>query len=329
MEETHGRPRNIAIVVFPDVQSLDVVGPTEVFSLAARIAGAAYRVTVVSTDGRPVRSSSGLLITPDRALRAMRGPIDTLIVAGGIGVEAADRNEALIRWLRGAARRSRRVCSVCTGAFLLARTGLLDDRRATTHWAGCQRLARRYPRTQVERDAIFVRDGETWTSAGVTAGMDLALALVEEDIGREVALEVARWLVLFVRRPGGQAQFSVQLAAQAADQDALRELQAWIGDHVHDDLSVDALASRACMSPRNFARVFQREVGMTPAAYVTAVRIERAQRELETTAVPVEQIARRCGFGSSETMRRAFQRRLGVAPAEYRARFRPALDAAA
>lgn len=326
MGGTQSAPRHVVIVVFPDAQTLDVAGPAEVFSLAGRIAGVPYEVTVAASRREPLSMSSGLTIAPGRALRGVRGPIDTLLVAGGAGVAAAERDEALIRWVRSAARRSRRVTSVCTGAFLLARAGLLDGRRATTHWAACAELARRYPGTVVERDSIFVRDGSVWTSAGVTAGMDLALALVEEDAGRGVALEVARWLVLFVKRPGGQAQFSVELAAQAAERDPVRELQDWIAGHLDAGLEVEALAGRACMSPRNFARVFQREVGMTPAAYVQALRTERAQRELEATTATIDQIARRCGFGTPETMRRAFQRRLGVTPGDYRARFRPALE---
>jgi transcriptional regulator GlxA family with amidase domain len=318
--------RKVVIVAFPGVQTLDVAGPAEVFSLAGRIANAGYEVVVAASRADALRTSSGISLAPARTLRGLRGEIDTLLVAGGAGVVDAERDEPLIGWLRAAAGRSRRVASVCTGAFLLARAGLLDGRRATTHWAACAELARRYPATDVQRDAIFVRDGDVWSSAGVSAGMDLALALVEEDAGREVALEVARWLVLFVRRPGGQSQFSVQLAAQTAERDPVRELQAWITDHPDRDLSVEALAARACMSARNFARVFHREVGMTPAAYVQAIRVERAQRELESTTAKIDQIARRCGFGTPETMRRAFQRRLGIGPGDYRARFRPALD---
>ena len=211
--------------------------------------------------------------------------------------------------------------SVCTGAFLLAEAGMLDGCRATTHWASCDELARRHPEVEVETDPIFVRDGNVITSAGVTAGMDLALSLVEEDLGREVALETARWLVLFLKRPGGQAQFSAQLAAQMADREPLRELQQWLPDNLGEDLSIPALARRACMSERNFARAFRAETGMTPAAYVEAARVERARRELETTDLPVDAVAARCGFGTVETMRRAFGRRMGVNPAAYRERF--------
>jgi len=222
--------------------------------------------------------------------------------------------------LRATAPRARRVASVCTGAFLLARAGLLDGRRATTHWAWCEELARRFPQVAVERDPIFVADGNVRTSAGVTAGMDLALALVEEDLGPRAALEVARQLVLFVRRPGGQAQFSAGLAAQAQHA-PLRELQAWMADHLDADLGVEALAARAHMSPRSFARAFRRETATTPAAYVEALRVERARLLLETTPAAVTEVARACGFGTVETLRRAFARRLGVAPAAYRSRF--------
>jgi transcriptional regulator GlxA family with amidase domain len=251
--------------------------------------------------------------------------VDTLVVPGGEGTREAFRDEALVSWIRRAAGRARRVTSVCTGAFLLAEAGLLDGRRATTHWSACSALRRRYPSITVEDDPIFVRDEHVWTSAGVTAGMDLALALVEEDAGKEAALAVARQLVLFVRRPGGQAQFSAQLSADAAEREPLRELQAWIVDHLAEDLTVDALAQRAHMSPRNFARAFKREVGMTPAAYVERSRVERAQQALQTSEAPVALVARRCGFGTAGTLRRAFHRRAGVSPAEYRSRFRPAL----
>jgi transcriptional regulator GlxA family with amidase domain len=231
------------------------------------------------------------------------------------------RRCALIRLLRAAAGRSRRVASVCTGAFLLARAGLLDGRRATTHWNSCGELARRYPAVHVESDPIFVRDGDVYTSAGVTAGIDLALALVDEDLGPKLARDVARWLVLFLRRPGGQSQFSAALAGQQAEREPLRDLQGWVMDHLDEDLTVPALAERVFMSPRNFARAFKREVGMTPAVYVETVRVERARTLLETGGEGVEQVARRCGFGTVETMRRVFRRRLGVSPGDYRQRF--------
>jgi len=312
--------RRVVIIAFQGVQPLDVVGPAEVFNTAARIKPPGYAVEVVAPTAEPIRASS-VSLAPDRAIAGCRGSIDTLICAGGTGVREAAKDERLIRWIRSAAKRSRRTASVCTGAFLLAQAGLLNGRKATTHWSACAALKRRYPQVQVEPDPIFVEDGGVYTSAGVTAGMDLALALVDQDLGREVALEVARWLVLFLRRPGGQSQFSAQLAAQAAEREPLRELQAWIPDNLDADLSVPALARRVAMSERNFARAFRREVGMTPAAYVETSRVESARIALESGGEPVDGIARRTGFGTVETMRRAFRRRLGVSPGDYRNRF--------
>ncbi len=228
----------------------------------------------------------------------------------------------LVGWLRAHAGRAERLVSVCTGAFLLAEAGLLDGRRVTTHWASCDTLAERFPGVRVDPDPIFVRDGHVATSAGVTAGIDLALALVEEDLGREAALTVARYLVVFLRRPGGQAQFSAQLRAQSARREPLRDLQGWISDHPGADLSVEALAERVGLSPRQFARAFTAEVGVTPGRYVDRVRLEAARRLLEDSSRGIEQVARDCGYGTPEAMRRAFLRVLGVSPAEYRRRFR-------
>lgn len=313
--------RRVVIAVYPDVQILDVTGPAEVFSTATRLSQrGGYAVEVVAARPGPLPTSS-VALYPDGTVDRCHGPIDTLLVAGGRGVNDAGRDERLVAWVKGAAQRSRRVTSVCTGAFLLARAGLLDGRRATTHWASCGELARRHPDVKVEPDPIFVRDGHVITSAGVTAGMDLALALVEEDLGPEVALETARWLVLFLKRPGGQAQFSAQLGSQMAQRGPLRELQEWLPDHLGEDLSVPALARRACMSERNFARAFRGEVGLTPAAYVELARVESARIALETGEQPVEMIARQAGFGTVETMRRAFRRRVGVSPNGYRGRF--------
>ena len=311
--------RRIAFLAYDDVQSLDVTGPVEVFSMACRHVPGAYAVEVLTPGGADVRTSSGLRLggTP-----LDEEPLDTLVVAGGVGVRAAVADDDLVAWVRRASGRARRTASVCSGTFLLARAGLLDGRRATTHWDSCEELARRFPAIDVDPDPIYVRDGDVWTSAGVTAGMDLALALVEQDHGPEVAVAVARRLVLFLRRPGGQAQFSAGLAAQAAVRAPLRELQGWMADHLDEDLSVAALAARAHMSPRTFARAFAREVGLTPAAYVEALRVERARGALETTDLPVDAVARACGFGTVETLRRAFGRRVGVAPAAYRDRFR-------
>jgi len=313
--------RRVVIAVFPGVQTLDVVGPAEVFRAASLLRPPGYEVTIAAQTKQPIETSS-VSFVPDARLADCTGPIDTLVVAGGTGARKAEDDQALVAWIAEAATRSRRVTSVCTGAFLLARARLLDGRRATTHWASCGDLAKRYPAVSVDPDPIFVRDSEIATSAGVTAGMDLALALVEEDLGRETALEAARWLVLFLQRPGGQTQFSAQLAAQTADRAPLRELQAWIPDHLDADLSVPALARRSQMSDRNFARAFRRETGMTPAAYVEAARVERARIALETGDLAIEAIARQAGFGTVETMRRAFRRRVGVSPIDYRDRFR-------
>lgn len=321
--------RRIVILTFPGVQPLDVIGPAEVFAGADALAGGGtYTVDVVAKDADPIAvRGGGYSLVPKTTTARSRGPIDTLIVAGGAGVRAAEHDVELIRWIRSAARRSRRVASVCSGSFLLARAGLLEGKTVTTHWASTEELARRHPELKVDPTPIFVRDGNIWTSAGVTSGMDLSLALVEEDLGRETAVEIARWLVLFLQRPGGQAQFSSHLSAQVAERRPLRELQSWIADNLDSDLRVETLAGRAAMSPRNFARFFRREIGVTPAAYVEELRVERARQLLEESADPVDVISTRCGFGTPETMRRAFGRRVGVAPAHYRARFRRTPDA--
>jgi len=328
------RTRRIVMLAFPDAQIIDVTGPLEVFGRAARLLTEergwrtpAYTVEIVATKAGPFATSSGIRLIADRAIADVRGVIDTLLVAGGQGTAAALRDRALIDWLRRITHRTRRLCSVCTGAFLLAEAGLLDGLSATTHWRQCERLAARYPAVTVETDPIFVRAGRIFTSAGVTAGIDLALALLEDDHGRDVALAVARELVMFLRRPGGQSQFSVQLSAQVADREPLRELQRWIADHLGAELSVDALARRAAMSPRNFARVFIREVGVTPGQFVEKSRVEAARRRLEESADGVDSIAAECGFGTRESMRRAFIRTLHVPPSAYRNRFQQKLSA--
>jgi transcriptional regulator GlxA family with amidase domain len=321
--------RQIAIVVFEGVQSLDVSGPLEVFETAERLARGRYRHVVLSRDGAPIRTGSGLRLTPDGALADLSGPIDTLVVAGGAGVATARRDAELVEAIAHVAARARRVTSVCTGAFLLAEAGLLDGRRAATHWSAVDLLADAHPGVDVDPDSIFVRDGDVWTSAGVTAGIDLALALVEDDCGRATALEVARWLVVFAKRPGGQAQFSAPLAAQLAERPPIRAAQEHARARPDADLSVEALAEHAQMSVRGFARAFRREVGVTPAAYVETVRVERATQMLQTTSAGSEQIAAACGFGTVETFRRAFRRRMGVTPGEYRNRFPGAFERAA
>jgi transcriptional regulator GlxA family with amidase domain len=318
-------PHTVLIPVFDGVQSLDLTGPLEVFSganryLSGRGHGPAYQITVASPGGAPVRTSSGLALVPDADLAAAAAP-HTLVVPGGEGARSG--NEEVVAWLRRLAPAAQRVTSVCTGAFLLAGAGLLAGRRVTTHWAYADALQLEFPDVTVDPEPIYVRDGAFVTSAGVTAGIDLALALVEEDIGRDAALTVARHLVVFLRRPGSQAQFSAQLRAQLAQRPAVREVQHWISERPGADLSVDRLAARAGLSPRQFARSFTAETGVSPGRYVDGVRLEAARRELEDTGHGVEQVARKCGYGTPEAMRRAFIRALGVSPAGYRQRFQP------
>jgi transcriptional regulator GlxA family with amidase domain len=316
------RTRNVLVLAVEGCQSLDVLGPVEVFRHASLEVADAYRVEVVGPGDNET-------ITMENGLRLGVAPLpeppprhDTLMVAGGEGARAAVRDAAIVDWIARASRRAQRTASVCTGAYLLAAAGLLDDRRATTHWAFCEDLADSYTNVRVEADPVFVREGSVWTSAGVTAGIDLSLALVEEDLGPAVALAVARALVVFLKRPGGQAQFSGALAAQQAARPELRDLQAWISGHLEEELTVPVLAERALMSERSFARAFQREVGQTPAAYVEALRIERARNLLEDGAPSLEAVAQSSGFASAEVLRRAFHRRVGVSPADYRDRFR-------
>ncbi|MET9390062.1 GlxA family transcriptional regulator [Streptomyces sp. NPDC006624] len=311
----------VLAVLFDGVQSLDVSGPAEVFAGADLISPGAYRIRTASPDGAPVRTTSGLTLVPDTSLATAPAP-DTLLVPGGTGTRRPDPR--LVAWVREHGPRARRLVSVCTGAFVLAEAGLLQGRRATTHWAYCDTLARDHPSVAVEPDPVYVRDGHVATSAGVTAGIDLALALVEEDLGRDTALTIARHLVVFLRRPGNQAQFSAQLAAQTARREPLRDVQRFIAERPDADLCVESLAARARLSPRHFARAFRAETGMTPGRYVDRVRLEHARRLLEDTADGVEEISRSSGYGTPEAMRRAFLKALGTPPAEYRRRFRPA-----
>jgi transcriptional regulator GlxA family with amidase domain len=310
--------RRIVVLAFPEVQSLDVAGPVEVFARASP----EYALTIAAPRRGPLPSQSGLVLHAERSIHDVRGPLDTLLIAGGMGTPAVMADRRVRRSVRRLAATSRRLASVCTGSFVLAEAGLLDGCRATTHWGSCDLLARRYPHVAVDPDPIFVRDGNVWTSAGVTAGIDMALAMVEEDLGRDIALEVARRLVVFLKRPGGQTQFSAQLAGQLAERAPLQALQGWIADHVDGDLTVERLAARVAMSPRNFSRAFRAEAGVTPARFFERVRVEAARRHLEDSNASVDEIATRCGFGTAETMRRTFLRALHVTPTEYRNRFR-------
>jgi transcriptional regulator GlxA family with amidase domain len=345
--------RSIEILAFPGVQLLDVSGPLQVFATAndlfatandlfatandrpaAGLAGAGaapYALRVVAAGGGTVASSAGLGLATEPLPSADR-PVDTLVVAGGRGVSGAIA-DGLPAWVAARTPHARRVASVCTGAFLLGAAGLLDGRRAVTHWTRCAELARRHPEARVEPDPIFIRDGTLWTSAGVTAGIDLALALVEADLGQAAALAVARHLVVFLKRPGGQAQFSTVLSQQVLSPQVqspmaggarFEALQAWIADHLGEDLTVPRLAEAAGMSPRGFARHYRAAMGLTPARALERQRVEAARRLLAETALPVKRIAARCGFGSEETLRRSFLRHVAVAPASYRQRFRAA-----
>jgi transcriptional regulator GlxA family with amidase domain len=312
----------IYIGCFTGAELLDIAGPTSVFSTATSLLRrkSGYDVRLVAERAGPVVTSSGVTLTAEQALGSVRGAIDTLIIPGGLQ-GALDSASPLVPIVSRLAPRVRRLASVCSGAFILSRAGLLDGRAAVTHWAACDQLRRSNPRCRVEDDRIFVRDGNVWTSAGVSTGIDLALAMVEEDHGAQLALEISRWLVVYLRRPGGQSQFSAPLAAQVAERDGIRKLLLWMSENVQADLSVAALAQRASMSERTFARVFNAETRFTPAAYVERLRVDAARRTLESSKKSVKQIARLCGFGTVGTMHRAFRRSVGSTPLEYRARF--------
>jgi transcriptional regulator GlxA family with amidase domain len=316
--------RAVEILAYPAVQLLDVAGPLQVFTsaneLAVRGGEAPLYVARVVSAGAPVVTASAGLGFIAAPLPNAQAALDTLLVAGGPGVHAAADEAVVLDWVRARATTARRVASVCTGAFLLAAAGLLDGRRAATHWMHCAELARRFPAIRVESDPIFVRDGGIWTSAGVTAAIDLALALVEEDAGRSLALAVARHLVMFLKRPGGQTQFSTVLSLQSAE-DRFGALHSWMSGRLADDLSLPALARKAGMSERNFSRRYTEATGITPARAVERLRVEAARRLLSDTRLPVKRIAARCGFGSEETLRRSFMRLLTATPQDYRARF--------
>jgi transcriptional regulator GlxA family with amidase domain len=324
------KSRHVVVLGFDDAQLLDITGPAQVFATASEMAEGeaepAYRITVASLAGGPVVTSSGVVILSEPLARIRPDSIDTLLVSGGAGVDAAAQDARVIDWVRKMSAKARRTCSVCTGAFILAAVGLLSGKRAVTHWRSCGELSRRYPDILVEPDPIFVEDGKVWTSAGVTAGIDLALALVERDLGRRIALQVAQRLVVFLKRPGGQSQFSAALEAQSSDDGDFADLHDWMADHLDADLRVETLADRTGMSVRNFARLYRARTGTTPAKAVAAMRVEAARAMLEESNAQVSEVARRCGYGDEEAMRRAFIRGLGIAPGRYRNRFAHAAE---
>jgi len=316
--------RNVHVLAFPDVQLLDVTGPLQVFASANIQArkhglGTPYAPKVVAAQAQSVQSSAGLgLLTSP--LPGADETSDTLIVPGGWGIAAAEQDPQLVAWVRRQAVSARRVASVCSGAFLLAAADLLDGLRVATHWERCEELARRYPRLKVEPDPIFINQGRIWTSAGVTAGIDLALAMVEEDLGHPIALAIAQDLVVFLKRPGGQAQFSSTLALQS-NSGRFADLHGWILDNLAGDLSVANLAAQVGMSERSFLRHYRAQTGNTPAKAIEQMRVETARRLLGESELPIKRIASRCGFGSEETLRRSFVRALSVAPQAYREHF--------
>ncbi len=317
--------RRVVLVAFDQMQMLGIAGPAELLDAATRLLGAGrgYDLQVATLDGEPVRVASGLRLHADVALAHVRPrSVDTLIVGGGMGAEHLAQDAGLTTAIQRISRGARRTCSVCTGALVLARAGLLDGRAATTHWAFCAQLAARHPAISVEPNRIFVRDGDMTTSAGATAGMDLALALIEEDHGPDLARAVARWTVMFLQRPGGQSQFSERLSVPAGVLAPLREVLDHVVAQPAADHSLAELARRAALSERHFRRTFLQQTGTTPARFVERVRVEAAREVLERTSAPIEAVAGSCGFGSPETMRRAFLRVVGVGPSDHRARFR-------
>jgi transcriptional regulator GlxA family with amidase domain len=317
--------RKIVVLAVPDGHLLDVAGPFQCFATANEpqwgLERRPYEPIAASPGGGPLRTSGGLEIVTRSLADLADETIDTLIVAGGIGTRRAMHDAGLVQAIRDWAPRVRRLASVCTGAYLLAEAGLLDGRRVATHWWAADDLQRRFPKITVMPEPIFIRDGNIWTSAGVTAGIDLSLALIQDDFGHDIAMRVARHLVVFLKRPGGQAQFSAALEAQSRGDQDFAALHAWVREHLAEDLRVERLAAEAGMSARTFARSYVAKAGRTPARMVEAIRLETARRGLEATDRPLKQIARDCGFGDEERMRRAFQRRLGVSPLDYRTRF--------
>lgn len=314
-------PRIVAIPVFPLLQSLDAAGPAQVFGSANQQLGReAYRVKFVATVPGIIPTSAGFAFYADSLKSVPPSSVDTLICPGGEedGIRPAIADKALMAWIRKAATSARRACSVCSGAFLLASTGLLDGRRAATHWGSTTALQQIFPSISVDAESIFVTDGKFWTSAGVTTGIDMALALVEADHGRDVAMAIAKRLVVYMRRPGHQTQFSTALHAQEAETDRLAELAAWVEDNLTKPLDVETLAARAAMSPRSLHRHMKDELGMSPARFVESVRLDAVRRWLEEQKLGIATAAARAGFSGPDHLIRAFSRRFGVTPAAYR-----------
>lgn len=321
------RSRTVAIVAFPGVEALDITGPMEVFSFAnlglmrqGVCSEKVYRIKLLAAKAGPVTTMSGLQIVADQAYADCDEEVDILLIPGG-NVEAEVQNRVFLDWIAAMSSKVDRLAAVCTGSFLLAEAGLLDGCQATTHWDYCQKLAKTYPEVTVKPDRIFIQDGKIFTSGGITSGIDLALSILEDDWGRDLALYVARFLVVFLKRPGGQSQFSAYLSNEACHRKDLRELQSWIMAHLDHDLRVEFLADRMAMSPRHFARLFQEETGITPAKFVEMARIDHARHLLETTEQSIDWIAEKSGFFDPERMRRSFLRQLGVNPLHYRQRF--------
>lgn len=326
--------KHIVIIAPPATSLLDVAGPVEVFSktidfikLYLPHITESYTIHVLSTQAsKVVTTSSGLPIVCEGGIKSINYPVDTVLVSGIPNAPDDMVPKEVLNWLKNNINKVRRIGSICAGAFILAEAGILDGKKATTHWRVCDKLARLYPKVKVENDPIFVKDGNIYTSAGISTGMDLALALVEEDYGKDIALSVARQLVLYLKRPGNQSQFSIVLTHQKADYQPIRELQEWIIDHLEEPLSVESLAEKASMSQRNFARVFLRETGITPAKYIEKLRLETARRRLEETQLTLEEISNECGVGNADALRRLFLRHMRTTPSDYRRSFATALN---
>jgi len=325
--------KNISILIFENANVIDVTGPAGVFAAATALLNASatdiqsgYKIQFLAETLSPVQTDGGLRLLPDATLESVTGPVDTLIVPGGTGARDLLHQRGIISWLRQTVPHTGRPCSVCTGAFLLAETGVLEGRKVVTHWDHCETLARHYPALTVDPDPIFIADGKFRTSAGVTAGMDMALALVEEDFGHEIAIATARQMVMDYKRPGGQSQFSDRLTSQLSAGSRFSGLLSWVYDNPGEDLRVDVLAEHVAMSPRNFVRVFLNETGQTPAKFVEKIRLDLARALLSGSGQTITRIADVCGFGNAERMRRTFHRHLTTSPENYRKRFSAQLD---